>query len=60
MAKLSREDVARIRAMREGGAIYYDIADTFGISYQQAQKICTHKSWVMNGPRSKTSKEVAA
>ena len=60
MAKLSQEDVARIRAMREGGAIYYDIADTFGISYQQAQRICTYKSWVMNGPRSKTHKAVIA
>ena len=57
MSKLSWDDVGRIRAMRAGGAIYYDIADAFGISYQQAQKICTGKSWVPHGPRSVVSKE---
>lgn len=60
MAKLTWDDVDRIRTMRNEGAIYQDIAAAFGISFQQAQKICTYKTWVMYGPRSKRAKAVAA
>lgn len=57
MAKLTAADVESIRQMRASGAVYTRIGEAFGISYQQAHKICTGKSWVRYGPRSVVSKE---
>lgn len=60
LAKLSQSDIGGILTMRVNGATYASIGERYGISFQQAQKICTGKSWVPNGPRSKVAKEVTA
>ena len=59
MARLTADDVERIRAMRAAGAVYKDIGAAFGITFQHAQKVCAGKTWVEHGPRSKRARRVA-
>lgn len=60
LARLTAQDVEGIKAMRAAGATYKAIGQRFGISLQQAQKICTGKTWVKHGPRSAVARGVPA
>lgn len=45
MAKLTPDDIAAIKDMRESGATYVAIGQRFGISFQHAQKVCAGRTW---------------
>jgi hypothetical protein len=42
---LTANDVRTIRKLRLGGAIYKEIAKSYGISLQAVAAICTNKTW---------------
>lgn len=43
--KLNPEKVKRLRAMREAGATYHQLAAEFKIHHSMAHRICTGKAW---------------
>jgi len=44
-AKLSDEEVIRLRALREEGLNYYELGKLFNIAYQTAHKVCSRMTY---------------
>jgi hypothetical protein len=49
MARLTAEEVGRMRAMRADGALLRELADAFGVSISLASQICRGDLWRLPG-----------